>query len=67
MKVLGYFLMLLGIFAGVLVFFVSGTIEIELFDGLWNLPIKVFTLILSVTLLFFGIRILRRKSRRLEV
>ncbi|KYG80122.1 hypothetical protein EV198_3684 [Roseivirga ehrenbergii] len=67
MKVLGYFFMLLGILAGVLVFFVSGVIEIELFEGLWNLPIKAFTLILSVILLFFGIRILRRNNRRLEV
>tara|TARA_A100000171_G_C2136973_1_gene151095 strand:+ start:573 stop:752 length:180 start_codon:yes stop_codon:yes gene_type:complete len=58
---------LLGILAGVLVFFVSGTIEIELFEGLWNLPIKVFTIILSAGLLFFGIRIPRRKYKRLEV
>ncbi|WP_172796035.1 hypothetical protein [Roseivirga echinicomitans] len=67
MKALGCFLMVLGILTGGLVFFVIGTIEIELFERLWNLPIKVFTIILYVGLLFFGIRILRRKAKKLEV
>lgn len=61
-KLLSYFLIILGAVLLLLTFFIKGVLEVELFEKVVELPLKLISGVLGVLVFYLGWKVRRSKS-----